>query len=48
MGKLDYYYNQFLGWANEFANASLEQHKMIACGLIKKIKVSKGSRAREM
>lgn len=42
MGKLDYYYNQFLGWANEFENASLEQRKMIACGLIKKIKVSKG------
>lgn len=42
MGKLDYYYEQFLDWANEFKNASLEQRKMIASQLIRRVKVSKG------
>ena len=30
MGKLDYYYNQFLGWANEFENAP-KSFKIICC-----------------
>ena len=31
MGKLGHYYNQFLSWADEFQNSTLEQRKMIAC-----------------
>ena len=42
MTKLDYHYNIFLNWADEFQNASLEERKMIACQLIRKAKVSKG------
>lgn len=42
MTKLDYHYNIFLNWADEFQNASLEERKMIACQLIRKVKVSKG------
>lgn len=42
IGKLEYYYNQFLDWADEFENSTLEQQKMIACQLIKCVKVSKG------
>ncbi|MBR0277839.1 MAG: recombinase family protein [Clostridia bacterium] len=40
--KLDYYYEQFVSWAEEFDNASVEQKKMILCNLIKAVKVSKG------
>lgn len=39
---LDFYYDQFISWADEFANASLEQKKMIICQLIKAVKVRKG------
>ena len=42
MSKLDYHYNRFLNWADEFQNASLEERKMIACQLIRQVKVSKG------
>lgn len=42
MGKLGYYYNQFLSWADEFQNSTLEQRKMIACQLIRGVKVSRG------
>ena len=42
MSKLDYHYNKFLNWADEFQNASLEERKMIACQLIRQVKVSKG------
>ena len=42
MSKLDYHYNRFLNWADEFQNASLEERKMIACRLIRQDKVSKG------
>lgn len=42
MGKLDYYYSQFRTWAEEFDHSTMEQKKMIACQLIKEIKVSKG------
>lgn len=45
MTKLDYHYNIFLNWADEFQNASLEERKMIACQLIRKVKVSKGYNA---
>lgn len=40
--KLDYYYQQFVTWADEFENASLEQRKMIICHLIDSIKVGRG------
>lgn len=39
---LDYYYDQFLGWAKEFDGASKEQKKMILCQLIKSVRVKKG------
>lgn len=42
MGKLDYYYSQFLNWVDEFEKSELEERKMIACQLIKQVKVSKG------
>lgn len=35
-------YNQFKSWAEEFDQASLEQKKMIACQLFKKIEVGRG------
>ena len=40
--KLDYYYQQFITWADEFEKASLEQRKMIICQLIDEIKVGRG------
>ena len=42
MGKLDFYYSQFRTWADEFDNSTMEQKKMIACQLIKEVKVSRG------
>ena len=42
MKKLDFYYDQFRGWAEIYKDASLEQRKMIICQLIKEINVSKG------
>ena len=42
MKKLDVYYEQFCGWAEEFENASLEQRKMIICQLVRDIRVSRG------
>jgi polyhydroxyalkanoate synthesis regulator phasin len=35
-------YNQFKSWAEEFDQASMEQKKMIACQLFKKIEVGRG------
>lgn len=35
-------YNQFKSWAEEFDQATLEQKKMIACQLFKKIEVGRG------
>ena len=35
--KLDYYYDQFTSWADEFDTSTLEQKKMIICQLIKEI-----------
>lgn len=40
--KLDYYYQQFVSWAYEFKNATLESKKMIICYLIDEIRVSRG------
>lgn len=42
MGRLDFYYSQFRTWADEFDNSTMEQKKMIACQLIKEVKVSRG------
>ena len=42
LGKLDFYYNQFVTWADEFEDASMEQKKMIICQLISEIRVGKG------
>jgi len=42
MKKLDFYYDQFRGWAEVFEDANLEQRKMIICQLIKEINVSRG------
>ena len=42
MGKLDFYYSQFRTWADEFDNSTMEQKKMIACQLIKEVRVARG------
>ncbi len=42
MKKLDFYYDQFRGWAEEFEDVGLEQRKMIICQLVREINVSKG------
>lgn len=42
MKKLDFYYDQFCGWAEEFEDASLEPRKMIICQLVRAINVSRG------
>lgn len=39
---LDYYYETFRSWADEYQNASKEQKKMIACNLIKEVQIGKG------
>jgi len=39
--KLDYYYDQFTSWADEFDISTPEQKKMIICQLIKEIRVYK-------
>lgn len=41
---LDYHYDKFVSWADEFENMTLEQRKMVICQLIKSIKVYKGYR----
>lgn len=40
--KLDYYYQQFVSWADEFDNASAERKRMILCTLFKEITIGKG------
>ena len=42
MQQLDYYYAQFRSWAEEFDNATNEQKKMIACQLLREVRVSRG------
>ena len=37
-----FYYSQFRTWADEFDNSTIEQKKMIACQLIREVKVSRG------
>ena len=39
--KLDFHYEQFKSWSGEYMQASKEQQKMIACQLIKEIKVNR-------
>ena len=36
---LDYYYDTFLSWAYEYEQATREQKKMIACNLIKEVRI---------
>ena len=42
MQQLDYYYAQFRSWAEEFDSATGEQQKMIACQLLREVRVSRG------
>lgn len=42
MEKIDYYYEQFLNWADEFDKVSQERKRMIICTLFKEITVGKG------
>ena len=44
LNSLDYHYDKFVSWADEFDNMTQEQQKMIICQLIKSIKVFKGYR----
>lgn len=39
--KIDYYYEQFISWANEFDDSTPERKKMIICTLFKEITVGK-------
>lgn len=39
---LDYYYDNFVSWADEYQYATQEQKKMIACNLIKEVRIGKG------
>ena len=41
ISKLDYYYEQFVSWADEFDNATPERKRMILCSLFKVITVGK-------
>lgn len=42
ISNLDYYYDQFVSWADEFDEASPERKRMILCTLFKEILVGKG------
>ena len=42
LGKIDYHYEQFRSWADEFDSASPERKKMIICTLFKEINVGRG------
>ena len=42
IGKLDFYYDEFMSWADEFDLSSNEVRKMIICKLIKQIRLYKG------
>lgn len=42
MSKIDYYYEEFVNWADEFGNAPAERQRMILCKLFKEILVGKG------
>lgn len=42
MGNVDYYYDQFKSWADEFDEASQERKRLIICKLFKEINVGRG------
>ena len=42
MGKIDYHYEEFRSWADEFDSASPERKKMIIGTLFKEINIGKG------
>lgn len=42
MGRIDYYYNQFVSWADEFDKATLERKRMIADELLSQVSVARG------
>lgn len=42
LSKLDFYYSQFISWADEFDKASIERKKMIISQLFSSITVSRG------
>ena len=42
MGRIDYYYNQFVSWADEFDKAPLERKRMIADELLSQVSVARG------
>ena len=42
MCKIDYYYNQFVSWADEFDKAPLERKRMIADELLSQVSVARG------
>ena len=42
IGYLDYYYDTFRSWADEYQYATREQKKMIICNLIKEVRIGKG------
>ena len=42
LDRIDFYYGQFVSWADEFEDAGHEQKKMIICQLIKAVRVTKG------
>ena len=42
IGKLDFYYDEFRSWADEFDFSTNEERKMIICKLIKQIRLYKG------
>lgn len=44
MGNVDYYYDQFRSWADEFDEASQERKRLIICKLFKEINVGRGYR----
>lgn len=42
MGRIDYCYNQFVSWADEFDKATLERKRMIADELLSQVSVARG------
>lgn len=42
MGRIDYYYNQFVSWADELDKATLERKRMIADELLSQVSVARG------
>ena len=46
LNSLDYHYERFLGWANEFQESTLEKKKMICCEIFKAIYVGKNTEIR--